>query len=852
MASQISKGLIGPKVHADCEPSAHLVRPPGSEWGFWRWVCLRGAGFPAAWPARISSPECAEHADRLAEAESRAHSLRQAAVSALKQELWDCDDKQKTALEKAIRRLKAGATADCVAYAQLSNVALKAFRAACSEVELLEADFQRSFDLATREISLALRDVAGDSLFREAVILQNRHALHTGLDPLLRAEVSVRGTKHRQHEQMVANYVQRYCLKNDTISFFGPVGWATLVTDGTSLAVRAGAGLVASRTFFFEGWCIYELAKMLSSSKEVLAWCAPKRSPSIYLDGAILHVPFMPPARLPEKQILVLRACDGVLPANQLAKKLCYAFPHLLPNEREIYRTLHILKMMGLIYWALDTPVSLRPEQSLRQAIELIKDDGLRISTMKNLDHLEEARRAVASAVGDPEKLDNALGSLNLTFTRLTNLASSRDAGKTYAGRTLLFDDCRRDIEVEIGPGVLRELEPPLSLMLTSARWFTVELASAFREAFKGIYRELVGRTGTSAVPAGNLVPYARKLFLSNDTEVLDPVIAAFQKRWQDVLRLPEGERCLNYSTAELRPMVEEAFSAPRPGWMFARYHSPDIMIAASSPEAVERGDYQLVLGELHMGTNTLAPALFVEQHPAPEQLMRAIRLDMPEPRLEPLFSHGMGLHSRNIIGLTKPNDYYLALLPGASVAPDSSYVPIGSMILEEVDNELVFRSRDGRLRLEIIEAMGGLMSSMTAPSFKLLAARPYTPRIVIDKLVVSREQWRFPAEELTFAFQKDEQSRFLAARRWARTCGLPRFVFVKTPIEVKPFYTDFSSPIYVEILAKSIRHSAQSGARIAFTEMLPLPNQLWLPDNEGRQYTSELRIITLDMASYS
>jgi hypothetical protein len=849
MASQISKSLIGPKVD-NRPPPRHLVQLPGSQWGFWRWVCLRGAGFPASWPASISSPECARQADRLAEAESSAQTLRLAAINSLKQELPDSGDKRKPALEKAIRRLKTGGIRDSASYAQLSNLKLNAFRAACSQIDLLEADFRNSFDLATRQTSEALREVAQDSHFREAVVLQNRQALHTGLDSLLRADVSARGTKHRQHEQMVANYVQRYCLKNDTISFFGPVGWAKLMTEGTSLAVRAGAGLVASRTFFFEGWCIYELAQMLSSSKEVLAWCAPRRSPPIYLDEEMLHAPFMPPSRLPEKQFVVLRACDGGLPANHLAKQLCLSFPHLLANEQDVYRTLHILKMMGLIYWALDVPVSLRPEQALRRAIEAIRDHDLRTSTIKHLDQLEAARCAVTSSAGDPEKLDLALDSLNLTFTRLTSLASSRQAGKTYAGRTLLFDDSRRDVDVEIGLGVLRALEPPLSLMLTSARWFTVELASAFRDAFKGIYRELVARTGTYAVPAGNLVPYAKKLFLSENIELVDGVVAAFQKRWEGVLRLSEGKRCLEYRSVDLRPVVEETFSAPRAGWTFARYHSPDIMIAASSPEAVERDDYQFVLGELHMGTNTLAPAFFLEQHPAREELMRAIQLDIPEPRLEPLFSYGMSdIHSRKIIGLTKPNDYYLALLPGASGAPDSRYVPIGSMVLEEVDNELVLRTRDDKLRLEIIEAMGGLMSTRSAISFKLLAARPHTPRILIDNLVVSREQWRFPAEEITFAFQKDERSRFLAARRWIRAHGLPRFVFVKTPVEVKPFYADFSSPIYVEILGKSIRRSAESGAQMAFTEMLPLPNQLWLPDSEGRLYTSELRIVALDMA---
>ena len=42
---------------------------------------------------------------------------------------------------------------------------------------------------------------------------------------------------------------------------------------------------------------------------------------------------------------------------------------------------------------------------------------------------------------------------------------------------------------------------------------------------------------------------------------------------------------------------------------------------------------------------------------------------------------------------------------------------------------------------------------------------------------------------------------------------GIPRFVFVKAPVEIKPLYLDLDSPIYMEILAKLIRRmSRESG----------------------------------------
>jgi hypothetical protein len=123
---------------------------------------------------------------------------------------------------------------------------------------------------------------------------------------------------------------------------------------------------------------------------------------------------------------------------------------------------------------------------------------------------------------------------------------------------------------------------------------------------------------------------------------------------------------------------------------------------------------------------------------------------------------------------------------------------------------------------------------------------------VSIDRVTVTRETWRCAAGELGFANVKDEAERFLATRRWARSLGMPRQVFVKVPIETKPCYVDFDSPVYVNLLAKLMRRTAEQGGKdmqAVFTEMLPGVEQSWLPDAEGRRYTCELRMVALDQA---
>ena len=77
-------------------------------------------------------------------------------------------------------------------------------------------------DAALRDPSpKAIRRVAANPTFREAVTWQNRSALLHGVDRLLSAESAQETTQRRKARRLVARYLQRYAAKNDTIGFFG-------------------------------------------------------------------------------------------------------------------------------------------------------------------------------------------------------------------------------------------------------------------------------------------------------------------------------------------------------------------------------------------------------------------------------------------------------------------------------------------------------------------------------------------------------------------------------------------------------------------------------------------------------
>jgi hypothetical protein len=343
----------------------------------------------------------------------------------------------------------------------------------------------------------------------------------------------------------------------------------------------------------------------------------------------------------------------------------------------------------------------------------------------------------------------------------------------------------------------------------------------------------------------------AQPLLFDDDLRLVDTLMPEFQRRWAEVLSLPAGQRRIEYGSAQLRRRVLAAFDASRPGWCYARYHSPDVMIVATSVDAIRRGEFQLVLGELHVGVNTTGSFYFLSQHPSPEESFRNLERDVPETRLVPVTPKDMAT-SRNFQVFLSPKDFRLEYTRDPSSVPRARALPIGALVVEEAEGGLVLRTRDAAMHFDLMDAFADVLSGLATNSFKLLRAERHTPRVTFDRMVICRETWRFAPDEMQFADEKEESSRFLAARRWARAHDMPRFVYVKTPVEIKPFYMDFDSPMLVDMFAKMVRQTVEDGTAglmVSVSEMIPRLDQTWLPDAEGQRYTSELRIVAVDQA---
>lgn len=812
----------------------HLV-PLGGGWLAWRSIWLRSAGFPISLLRRLESTGLAGAADRLEDARRQLAADAAPVIGRMKEARRSLKGRGPLRrIDRAVAALEAGQPPDL-----LEDFAgeLEPLRARAVALDEEEARLSESFDHERLRVSGELRATLAEPAFREAVTWQNRRAIALVSEALSRRDASASDSKTRQQEALIAGYLQRYCAKNDTIGFFGPLCWASLDPDAPALTSAPGRGLLAARETYVEYWPMTALAAVFAADPALSPHLRVRRSSMLRWDGERVVHATAGPLSLPELAARILALADGEHTPGDIFALLSEDESLELENEEELQAALHALAAKELISHELDPPAYLpRPDRWLRERLAAFSQAG---PARDELDRLEEARRAVAEAAGDSAALERSLIDFEARFARIAGSAATRNAGETYGARTPLYEDTIRDVSCVLGGPLLEALSGPLAILLRSVRWYTHRLGVALNARLAELFHE--------AGAGQPEVPYARIAELFSPDLTLDRTPGAIiraareelETRWSTLLGPLEGRR-VQLQASSLEPRAAELFGAPGPGWRAARHHTPDLMIAAASAEAVHRGEYLLVLGELHGAVNTSLATFALARHPDPDALLSAAVAD-----LEPGWArvmHRSDINRATILPL--PQDDHLELGTTRSPLERSRVLPVADVVVRRgPGGKLVAGLRDGSRSTDLLDTFYQQLGLLVARTFRVLAPAEHLPRITIDRLVIQRESWRFDRALLPWCERDDARGRFFALRSWARSAGLPRWMFARVPQEQKPMYLDLESLPYVEQLARWVRPATA----LSLSEMLPGPEDCWLEDAAGARYTSELRMPVLD-----
>ena len=363
--------------------------------------------------------------------------------------------------------------------------------------------------------------------------------------------------------------------------FFGPASRWGQIRDGRPRPSGCGQARIyyPLRHVRFETWAIEAVGVSIAANPAVRPHVPPHR------------IPNRVPQDLPTDQMAAWNFCDGVRPARAIASE-------------EVLEALEKARYIRVSF-----PIAMcpNPEMELRTQLLRLESVEARNIALAILDEFESARRLISEA-GNPDELDRALSGLDSLFVRLTARNPSRCAGEHYAARTLVYLDCRRDLHIEIGPAVHEELARILDPLLASTRWFCSEVGIACRQVVENAVAELQRRLCSNAVPLHEVTALALPPLLTLRLN-LGELNKELQQRWATLLENSDpvgfGERA-NAMFADAKPSS---------GWRWGVWQAPDLQIAAGSVDDINRGDYRVVLGEIHL-MNTLLEGIFTVLEP--------------------------------------------------------------------------------------------------------------------------------------------------------------------------------------------------------------------------------------------
>ncbi|GAA4727265.1 lantibiotic dehydratase [Phytohabitans rumicis] len=712
---------------------------------------------------------------------------------------------------------------------------------------------RESWERGIRRTAAALLDLGESDAFRAALLWQNPAAVQNVTGWLRRhAGDTTRSRDRRRRESTLARYAQRYHARNETIGFFGPSVWTRFDEDVPVAELRPGPAVIAQRSVHFEDWVIDALAAAVATDPAVRHRIAAARVLGAGISGTLAVHPDGTPRRLPPLDAAVLAAVDGKRTARVITVDLRWRQVAGTPDEDDVHRALDRLAEFGLIRWRPNIPVDRRPERALRAFLGSLPDSPARERAHGALERLVAARDEVAAAGDRPAPLAAALARLDETVAELTGTAAVRARDERQFGRRAVYEDCARDIDVVLGAAVRDALLPPLSLVLDSARWLMWRLGGRLEALVGDLHDEFAAMTGGGGVPLATLV--SRLLDRLSDPSWAAPAVAEFQKSWSEILAWAPGERRVRRESAELAAAAATWFAAPPAGWYGAAHHSPDVMIAAAGPEALRAGRFELVLGEVHLAMATLDNGVFTWTHPDPAKLLREAEAPLAgRPRVVPLYPRSPKVSGRDYPTPTLFSDryWYLAFAPGNGerAAARGRSLALDALTAERTGGSVTVRLPSGQ-RLPVLDVVGELAQEAVVNLFRPLPPAAHTPRVTIDRLVFARERWRISCQEVPVGAVADEAAAFAALRRWAASRGMPRFVFWRAAAGTKPVYLDFDSPLFVNDFLAAVRQARRrEDSVVDITEMHPDPEHVWLPDADGRLYTSELRLVAVDRA---
>ena len=370
---------------------------------------------------------------------------------------------------------------------------------------------QRLLDEQMAQRRVVLRRLIGDAFFQEAIFLSNPDLYQNSLQAWLAAPDKDLAPAF---ERKMLAYLQRFCAKNDTASFFGPLNCGRIVDQRDALSIQRRGDKYTRREAFISFWVANRLAQLISTDPDLQRYLAPRIHPQCLWEGeTVTFVLHAKQARLNRLQQGILRHTDG--------SRTVEAIAHTLAQLVEVIsKEVEKLAAHRILICRLEIPSTIfHPLSYLLKLVEQIPDSwGRQSYWLQQLGELEQLRQHFVPAPL-PQR-QQLLAQIDEKYRQLTREAPRRGTGATYADRTPLFEECAGTFETfHFSRQFFAELQSRLQPVLDLSAAYGTLLWQHYQDCGKAVFKQLSPVCVNTEVTFTEMLPGPDDLWLVEDNQ---------------------------------------------------------------------------------------------------------------------------------------------------------------------------------------------------------------------------------------------------------------------------------------------------------------------------------------------
>lgn len=702
----------------------------------------------------------------------------------------------------------------------------------CKSLEFIQAHtagLRTQFAEYIESLRSNLRGFVARADVAEAVFISNPDAAQR-IESLLQEPHGSGGNRTRQKLRTAWSYAQRFCTKNDTTSFFGPISWGRFVNTQTELALVQWSPNVwlAQRKTFFESWVLQRIVEKINADCPSPEYLPLSLSPACHLKGNLLHYP-LNKTRVLQGQILAViqvlsRSSLNEVQLNGVLGFACADIVQHLVHSRILRKGFEISPRD---VDAFSTLISSMHNASLPDSFF-----ALWAACFRNLAEYRETY-----AMGDLAQRQKSLGQINNQLTEM-GISLDRQAGAMYVGRYPIYEDCTRASVVTFNDELRSRLDDDFEPLGWLYQWLTRAVGFLLHQSFYSLFVKCQSQTHIQ--PQGYSGQLSLLAFLDALHVTVEDIQAGvalrirqlFEVSWRPLLNSIDTEEIhlttedLNEMRVRLNKMLPDAEHFPVFGDGF---YSPDLMLAADSLEALNQGNYRVVLGETHPGVHTLSQPVAAPFCPFVEDIEQDVRALFTRQRV--FLADSPESFQRSHIDWPLVDRYAQIVLPsGGGCVPFDRRYAVGRAYVHLRDNRLVVGDLDGEFEEDLLCVASTVLHQLLFQLAGDVLPKFEPRRICHNNSVYKRRTWTFEGGSWPEAVA-DEFDAFIHWSKWKTENNLPRWVFVKCDTEPKPLYLDFENPLSIDMVATALKKARSA----LVSEMLPSPEDLWFSDSRGK-----------------